>query len=110
MGKEPTIPVTKIRVHSFMNQLNRAAVWSGEDAPEVLQTLRVPFTAGRTFNASEMTAQDTVTVTVNLARRFWPGQDPASASNSATRTRNGPEVTRAASYTYTYTVYSYSDA
>ena len=44
--------------------------------PEFFHALRIPFTAGRTFTASEMTAQDTVIVTENLARRFWPGQDP----------------------------------
>jgi predicted permease len=44
--------------------------------PEFFHALRIPFTAGRTFTASEMTAQDTVIVGENLARRFWPGQDP----------------------------------
>jgi putative ABC transport system permease protein len=44
--------------------------------PEFFHALRIPFTAGRTFNASEMTAQETVIVSETLVRRFWPGQDP----------------------------------
>jgi len=46
-------------------------------SPEFFSTLRVPFIAGRMFTESEInSAADVAVVSDNLARRFWPGQDP----------------------------------
>ena len=40
-------------------------------------TLRIPFRAGRTFTETEISPTSTaVIVSENVARRFWPGQDP----------------------------------
>ena len=46
-------------------------------SPDFFATLQAKFTAGRTFTEQEMGGRAGVAiVTENLARRFWPGQDP----------------------------------
>ena len=46
-------------------------------SPEFFSTLRVPFIAGRMFTEGEINGSANVAVVSdNLARRFWPGQDP----------------------------------
>ena len=44
---------------------------------EFFKVLEVPIIAGRTFDPSESTPENTsVIVSENVVRRFWPGQDP----------------------------------
>ena len=44
---------------------------------DFFRTLRIPFTAGRTFTDAESQGNASVViVSENVARRFWPGEDP----------------------------------
>jgi putative ABC transport system permease protein len=46
-------------------------------SPTFFETMRIPITAGRTFTDAEATpASPAVVVSDNVARRFWPNQNP----------------------------------
>ncbi|MCI0628925.1 MAG: ABC transporter permease, partial [Acidobacteria bacterium] len=45
--------------------------------PGFFRTLRIPFVAGRTFTEEELRgASNVAIVSENVAKRFWPGEDP----------------------------------
>jgi predicted permease len=53
-----------------------AGVWNAVDA-SYFTTLRIPFLAGRDFNAADRaSAEPVVIVSETAARTLWPGQDP----------------------------------
>jgi predicted permease len=56
---------------------NRPRAYLHRVSPSFFQTLRIPFVAGRPFQEQEMQDHsNAVIVSENVARRFWPGQDP----------------------------------
>lgn len=45
-------------------------------SPAFFETLRIPLTAGRAFVDADATDRSIVIVSDNVAKRFWPGQQP----------------------------------
>ena len=59
------------------NAQSRPRAYFHRVSSEFFHTLHIPFTAGRTFTQYEVHGNANVAVvSENLARRFWPGQDP----------------------------------
>jgi putative ABC transport system permease protein len=60
-----------------VNAQNRPRAYVHAVSPDFFKNLRISFVAGRTFTETQMQGQSPVViVSENLAKRFWPGQDP----------------------------------
>jgi predicted permease len=69
-----------------VNATNQPRAYVHRTSPDFFQTLRIRFTAGRTFTEAETQGNSNVAVVgENLAKRFWPGQDPIGTRIKAGR-------------------------
>jgi putative ABC transport system permease protein len=60
-----------------MTAENRPRAYRHYVTPDFFRTLRIPFLAGRTFTEAELRgSSDVAIVSENVAKRFWPGEDP----------------------------------
>ena len=58
--------------------------------PDFFRTLRILFLAGRTFTETELQGNSPVAiVSNNVAKRFWPGQNPSRKADQARKRRIG---------------------
>jgi len=55
---------------------NRPRAYIHRVTPNFFDTLRIRFTAGRTFTEQEMNGAAVAVVSESLPKRFWPGQNP----------------------------------
>jgi putative ABC transport system permease protein len=60
-----------------LNAQNYPRAYAHRVTPEFFKTLRIPFTAGRTFTETELNpSSNVVVVSEAVVKRFWPDQDP----------------------------------